>query len=123
VATRANLLIQTIRDATIVNFQDTSILDTLQVQQIGDEIYGLVDTMNRKKLVLDFSKVRFLSSSALGVLITLRKKSEAIKGKVVLCGLRSELMKVFQISRLDKLFEFCDNEEDALAGFGITTAG
>ncbi len=122
-AARANLLIQSIRDVTIVNFGDSSILDTLQIEQIGAELYDLVDNKNRKKLLLDFSKVRFLSSSALGVLITLQKKSAAIKGKVLLCALRKELMNVFKISCLDRLFEFFDDEEKALASLGITAAG
>ena len=121
--TQPNVLIQTMRDVTIVNFEDSSILDTLQIEKIGEVLYDLVDQRNQKKLVLDFSKVKFLSSSALGVLITLRSKSAAIKGKLAICGLRDELRKVFSISRLDKLFDFYDNEEKALAAFGVTRAG
>ena len=122
-AARANLLIQTIRDVTVVNFGDTSILDSLQIQQLGDELYNLVDTLYRQRLILDFSKVRFLSSSALGVLVTLQKKSAAIKGKLLLCGLRKELLDVFKITRLDRLFEIFDDEAGALSSFGITAAG
>ena len=117
------LLIHWIRDVTVVNFNDSSILDGAQVEQIGEQLYELVDHKDRKKLILDFSNVQLLSSSALGVLITLRTKAEQIKGRVVLCGLRKDLRKVFKITRLDKLFTFCDDEEKALATFGITTAG
>lgn len=119
----ARLLIHPIRDVMIVNFQDASILDTALVEAIGQELYGLVEGQNRKKIVLDFAKVQFLSSSALGVLITLRKKAAAIKGDIVVCSLRKELMKVFEITNLTKLFTFKTNEEQALAHFGVTTAG
>jgi anti-sigma B factor antagonist len=119
----SRLLIHPIRDVTIVNIQDASILDTAQVEQLGEELYDLVDGKNRKKLILDFTKVQFLSSSALGVLITLRKKAAAIKGEVVICGLRKELMKVFSITNLDKMFAFRPDEKEALAKFGVTTAG
>jgi anti-sigma B factor antagonist len=119
----ARLLIHPIRDVTIVNVQDSSILDTALVEAIGEELYDLVDNKARKKLVLDFSKVQFLSSSALGVLITLRKKAAAIKGDIVICGLRKDLMKVFEITNLNKMFTFAANEEKALAHFGMTTAG
>ncbi|HOB75207.1 MAG TPA: STAS domain-containing protein [Phycisphaerae bacterium] len=117
------LFIQPIRDVTVVNFADASILDAQQVQQIGEELYDLVDNKARRKIVLDFEKVRFLSSSALGVLIALRKKADAIKGRVVLCNLRNELREVFKITNLEKQFEFRDNEEQALGVFGVTTAG
>jgi anti-sigma B factor antagonist len=119
----SRLLIQPIRDVTVVTFSDASILDAAQVQQLGEDLYDLVDNRARRKLVLDFSNVKFLSSSALGVLITLRKKSEEIKGRLLLCSLRPELRKVFKITSLDKLFEFYDNEEKALNALGVSTMG
>lgn len=122
-ATTARLLIHPIRDVVIVNFQDASILDTSVVEQIGEQLYDLVDNKGRRRLVLDFTKVQFLSSSALGVLISLRKKAAAIKGEIVICSLRKEIMKVFEITNLTRMFTFAPNEEKALAHFGITTAG
>lgn len=119
-STPARLLIQPIRDVTVVNFQDASILDTAVVDEIGRALYELVDAQARRKLILDFTNVRFLSSSALGVLITLKKKSSAIKGDVVLCSMRPELKKVFEITNLNKMFKFCDNENKALGHFGIS---
>jgi len=68
--------------------------------RIGEELYDLVDNKNRKKLILDFTKVQFLSSSALGVLITLRKKSAPSRARWGFCALRKELVKVFEITRL-----------------------
>jgi anti-anti-sigma factor len=117
------LLIQSFRDVTVVNFNDASILDTVQVQQIGEELYGLVDARAIRKLILDFSNVKFLSSSALGVLITLRKKSDEIKGKVLLCSMKPDLRKIFKITNLEKLFDFYENEEKALGYFGVSTMG
>ncbi|NLX14080.1 MAG: STAS domain-containing protein [Phycisphaerales bacterium] len=122
-AAAAKLLIHPIKDATIVNIEELRILDSLEVEQIGAELYSLVDDKNRKKLIIDFTKVRILSSSALGMLLTLRKKAEAIKGTLILCGLRDDLKKVFKISGLDRLFTFAENEEAALSMFGITPAG
>lgn len=119
----ARMLIHTFRDVTIVNFQDSSMLDTASLEQTGAELYELVDNKNRRKLILDFTKVQFLSSSALGVLINLRKKMTAIKGDLVICGLRKDLMKVFELTSLTKMFKFCPDEEKALAHFGVTTAG
>lgn len=119
----ARLLIQTFRDVTVVNFSDSSILDTLQVQQIGEELYELIEDRATRKMILDFTNVKFLSSSALGVLITVRKKADEIKGKVVLCGMKPDLRKIFKITNLEKLFDFYDNEEKALNYFGVSTMG
>jgi anti-sigma B factor antagonist len=117
------LVMYPIRDALVVVFSEPMVLDALQVQEIGDELYKLVDGRACRKLILDLSKVQMLSSAALGVLINLKKKSDAIKGKVVLCGVRKEPMKVFQITHLNKVFDMKANEEEALAVFGLTSAG
>ena len=117
------LLVHQIRDVTIVNFNDPSLLDMMQVEQIGKELHKLVDERAYKKILLDFTKVKLLSSSALGVLITLQKKAREIKGRVVLCGLRPELRKVFKITSMDRLFDFYDDESAGLASFGVTAAG
>ena len=86
-------------------------------------MFELVTVRACKKIVLDFSKVKFLSSSALGIMIRLRKEAQAIKGKIVFCSLRKDLRQIFKITNLDKLFEFYDNEEQALNSFGVATAG
>ncbi len=122
-ANQVRLMTHQMRDVTVVNLHDSSILDTQQVDELGEELNKLVDERACKKIVIDFSKVKFLSSSALGVLIRMQKKAREIKGRVILCGLKKELLQVFKITSLDKLFEFTDNEEQALAVFGVTTAG
>ena len=92
-------------------------------EPLAEELYDLVDNRAIRKLVLDFSKVKFLSSSALGVLITLRKKADEIKGKVVMCSMKPEIRKIFKITNLEKLFDFYENEERALNYFGVSTMG
>mgnify|MGYP000552706257 CR=1 FL=1 len=121
-ASAGSLLIHPVRDATVVTFQETSILDTAQVEAIGRQLLELVADKNRRKLILDFSQVQFMSSSALGILIQLNKQAAAIKGQVIICSLKKELKRVFEITSLHKLFTFCDDEKQALERFGITTA-
>jgi anti-sigma B factor antagonist len=115
------LVIQKIKDVTVVNFNDPSILDPAHIEQIGAELYDLIDKLDRRKLVLDFSDVQFLSSQTLGVLVTMRRKADAAKSKVVIAGLRPELYKIFKITRLESLFSFFPDEQQALQSFGVYT--
>ena len=119
----SGLVIQQIQGATVVNFRDVSILDGSSVEVIAKELYSLVDQQALRKIILDFTQVRFLSSSMIGVLLNLYKKSQAIKGRIVVCGLRSELYKVFKIMRLEHLLTFADNEHDALRALDIAPQG
>ncbi len=111
-------MIQKLLDVTIVEFQSPRLVDANSLDKIAEQLYELVDKKDRKKLVLDFGKVRFMSSSALGMLLNLNTKSAAIKGTLVLCGLRKDLMKVFEITKLTKILRFCADEKEALAVFG-----
>lgn len=119
----ARLLVQSIKDVTVVQFQESAILDALMIQGISEELNHLVEAQHKQKLLLDFVRVKFLSSSALGILVTLKKKMDAIKGELVICGMNKELRKVFKITNLDKLFKFADDEPGAMELLGTTTAG
>ena len=115
------LVINQIQGVVVANFRDTAILDGSTVEAIAKELYALVDQQAQRKLIVDFTPVRFLSSSMIGVLLNLNKKSTAIKGKVVICGLRSELHKVFKIMKLERLLTFAENEQKALNLFDVYT--
>ena len=104
-------------DVTVVHFRDQKIIEDLGIQELGQELFQLVEADNRKKLVLNFSSVDFLSSAALGKLITLDKKVKAQGGLLKLCNIRPEIYEVFAITRLDRLFDIKDDEADALAAF------
>ena len=118
---QAQLVIQEISGVTIVDFGSSSLLEGTVVEAIGRQLTDLVANQARRKILLDFSQVRFLSSSMLGVLLQTRKQLEAIKGRMAICGLRQELQKVFKVSKLEKLFKFYDKEEQALNSFGVYT--
>jgi anti-sigma B factor antagonist len=45
------------------------------------------------------------------------KKVKAAKGKLRLCNIRADILEVFKITRLDKLFTIFPNQEKALEGF------
>lgn len=115
------IVVQKMWDVTVVDFQEARLLEAPQIEAIGKELYRLVDEMDVKKLILDFARVQFLASSAIGVLMNLHKKSTAIKGTFIICSLRKELMKVFDIMKLTKVLRFAANEEEALAQLGYTT--
>ena len=111
------LMISEVQGVKVVTFQTLAILDPVEVDTIGQQLYKLVDEQAKRKILLDFSSVRQLSSQMLGTLIKLNKKSMAIKGKVVLCGLRPDLLKAFQVTKLDKVLQIADDEAAAQRHF------
>lgn len=109
--------IEEVNDVTIARFTDKKILDESNIQIIGNQLFSLIDDDHRKKVVLDFANVEYLSSAALGKLITLDKKVKAAQGELRLCSIRKDILEVFKITRLDKLFKIRENRDKALEGF------
>ncbi len=99
----------------VVRFKDQKIIDPEAIQELGQELFDLVEQEGRKKLVLNFSNVEFLSSAALGKLITFEKKSKRQDAELILTNISPEIFQVFAITNLDKLFQIKDSEADALA--------
>ncbi len=114
---KARLIIQHFADVTVVTFQDMALLQEQVIDEAAVALYELVDRKNKRKLVLDFSNIRMLASHMLSVLINLNKKSKAIKGDLVLCGLRDELKAVFTVTNLDKSFSLFTDASSALTHF------
>src|ERR1700732_2614812 len=102
---RRRLEVEDIGEVTVVNFTDKKILDEQNIQIIGEQLFSLVDEINRRKLLLNFGNVEYLSSAALGKLITLNKKVNAVNGKLVLCNIDPQIYEVFEITKLNKLFK------------------
>ena len=104
-------------DVTVVHFRDQKIIEDMGIQELGHELFQLVEVEGRKKIVLNFASVDFLSSAALGKLITLDKRVKAHAGTLKLCNIRREIYEVFAITKLNRLFDIKNEEADALAAF------
>jgi len=114
---RRRLEVEDIGDVTVVNFVDRRILDEQNIQVIGEQLFSLVDEVGRRKILLNFGNVEFLSSAALGKLIALHKKLQAVGGRLILCNIDPEIYEVFEITRLDRFFNIQKEEQTALQAF------
>jgi anti-sigma B factor antagonist len=116
-AERRRIAITEDGNVTLVRFVDRKIIDAANIQEMGEELFSLLEQDNRKQLLLSFANVEFLSSAALNKLIVLDRKLKAAGGKLALSNLRPEIQEVFAITRLNQLFEIQPNESEALKKF------
>ena len=68
-----------------------------------------------KHLVVDLTKVTYVDSSGLAVLIEGMQKVQQYGGKFGLAGVQDEVKHVFDIARLDQVFEIYPDVDAALA--------
>lgn len=114
---RQRLEVEDIGDVTVVKFTDRKILDEQNIQAIGEQLFSLVDDQGKKRLLLDFGNVEYLSSAALGKLITLHKKIQQAQGRLALCCIDPQIYEVFKITKLNQIFNIYEDEQEALQSF------
>lgn len=116
---RLRLKVENTGDITVVHFTDKKLLDKPNIQMIGEELFRLVDILGRHKILLNFQDVEYLSSGALGKLITLNNKVKAAGGWLVLWNMDPMIFEVLRIAKLDRIFEIHtpkgENADAALA--------
>ena len=116
-ATHRRIDVSRVGDVSIVKFLDKKILDETGIQEVGLELFSLVEHDNRKAILLNFADVEFLSSAALGKLITLDRKVKSHKGRLKMSNIRREIYDVFQVTKLNKVFDIHDGEAEAISAF------
>ena len=114
---RQRIMVEDIGDIAVVQFADKKILDEQNIQMIGDDLFRLVDELGRRKLLLNFSNVEFMSSAALGKLIRLHQRMSQDGGKLVLTNIAKDIMTVFTLTKLDKMLKIVKDEQTGLAAF------
>jgi anti-anti-sigma factor len=72
---------------------------------------------NASRVVLNLSRLQFVSSVFLAMLLRLHKKVNAARGRLQLCGLQPETAEALRISKFDTIFAISEDEQSALRAF------
>ena len=81
-------------------------------QQVIDALEG-----GARKFVVDFTRTGYIDSSGLGVLVSLSKKIREHGGDLRLAGLNEDLQTLFELTKLDTLFQITRTTQEALTAF------
>ena len=66
-------------------------------------------------VILDFSKTRYIDSSGLGVLVHVREDFQRWGRRLALCRLNADLVVLFELTKLDTLFDVHADRDQARA--------
>jgi len=67
------------------------------------------------KIILNCSKLNYISSSGLRIFLTALKKVNVRNGKLHLCSMQQVIKEIFDISGFSTIFTIFDTQEEALA--------
>ena len=69
------------------------------------------------KIVINLSKVTYVDSSGLATLVEMLKNMRSYNGKMRLACMLPKIKSLFEITKLEKLFEIMADEETAITNF------
>lgn len=87
-------------------------VDVYTAPQLREKLLPLCQ--NGQTVVVDLSKVNYIDSTGLGVLIGAYKAQRATAGKLILTGMNSRLYRLFKITGLHEIMDI----EDCAQGDG-----
>jgi anti-anti-sigma factor len=76
--------------------------------------YGLAVANGARAVILDFSKLEYMNSGGIGLLVTLLVRAQRGGGRLVATGLSDHYRQIFELTRLDEAIEIIDDEGAAV---------
>lgn len=89
-------------------------LDHHAAAEIRRAVDNKIKSSNAVNVIFDFSKVNFMDSSGIGVIMGRYKLTGILGGKVVIFGAGKNVKRIIEMSGIDKLITICKDADEAL---------
>jgi anti-sigma B factor antagonist len=109
----AHFTLTTDGDTAVATFHRVRLTDEDNIEQLGQELFAIVDKLGFRKVILNLVSVQYATSAALGKWITLHRKLSRGGGTLVLCQMQDTLRSVLEASRLLTYFRTSEDMDGA----------
>ena len=89
-------------------------LDHHVANTLRESVDSKIRCTNAVNVIFDFSKVGFMDSSGIGMIMGRYKAVKTLGGKVVIYGMNSQIKRIAQMSGIDRIVKLTDTFENAL---------
>jgi anti-sigma B factor antagonist len=88
-------------------------IDSVGSKTFGDRLAELIRSGSHHMLI-DFQQILYISSAGFRCLLIARKLVDEVNGKLVLCGMSSEVKRLFDIGAFTDLFTICASRDEGV---------
>jgi anti-sigma B factor antagonist len=99
----------------ITVFDITGDIDLATSPELRKPLLRELRELRTPRVVLNLKSVRYIDSSGVASLVEGLKAARDVGSRFILFGLNTTVREVLQLSKLVRIFEICDNEEQAVA--------
>ena len=103
---------------------EITVVELADEPQFSEKLDSVVDRFDSAPtdMALNFGAVGFVNSSNISQLLRLRKHMLSASRRLILCAVNTQVWGVFQVTGLDKIFEFTNDISTALAALQLGSA-
>ena len=109
-----NIEVHSSNNIKVLSLQGNMNANTAELAEV--KLHQLIMGGNQK-LIVDLSKLNYISSAGLRVFLSANKMIKKKGGDIRICGLNNTVKEVFDISGFHMIFSIYDDEEAALEQF------
>jgi len=98
----------------VVVVQPQGRIDNTSVKEFGDRLAQVGGTAPYR-VVIDSQETSYINSAVFRALLIARKQIEKAQGRLVLCAMPAEIMRLFEIAAVTDAFVICHNRDEGIA--------
>src|SRR5215212_4247588 len=104
--------LEIVNGVTVIHFLDQKI-----VSEASDQLTALVENDRHRRLLLNFSNLKVLSSVAIAKLVSLQQKVSSYQSVLKICCVNPNLLELLQYVGLDRYIDIYETQDAALRAF------
>jgi anti-anti-sigma factor len=79
-----------------------------------DQMNHIFENFGSRSVILDMGKVSYMNSAGIGIIVDTFKKFRDSGGRMILCGLIPDILRLFEVTKLNRFIEIYANADEAL---------
>lgn len=103
-----------IDSVNVIELQLPDELDSVEFDKLNESMLHLFDGQSAERWILDLSRVEYVGSAVLGLMVNIRQHIKTGKGRLVICCLSRTLADIFHASSLERLFLIAKTRAEAM---------
>lgn len=108
-----NVTVEEKPEKTVVHLDGR--LDAISTPSLDQQLTDLV-RKKRKKILLDFSHVDYLSSAGMRLLLSITKQMKNQEGALVSYSMNDDVMEIIRMAGFERILKIFPNEDEASKG-------
>jgi anti-anti-sigma factor len=106
--------VQSDNSVNILEMDLPEYLDSADFDRLNESLLGVLESHKTRSWVIDLSKVNYLGSAMLGMMVNFRQRVNSVKGRLVICGVSPRLLEIIRTCCMDRLFSIAKTRAEAI---------